>query len=62
MKDKLGENIMKKIVRLRAKLTYLIDNDSEDNKEKGTIKCVIKKKFRLKIIKTVQNQLNLKIK
>ena len=53
MKDKLGENIMKKIVRLRAKLTYLIDNDSEDNKEKGTIKCIIKKKFRLKIIKTV---------
>ena len=42
MKDKLGEKIMTKFVRLRAKTSsYLIDNSSEDKKAKGTIKCAI---------------------
>ena len=35
---------MKKTVRLRAKTySYLIDDRSEDEKAKGTKKCVIKK-------------------
>ena len=44
MKDKLDVKIMKKTVRLRAKTySYLIDDGSEDEKAKGTKKCVIKK-------------------
>ena len=47
MKDELGEKIVTKLVGLRAK-TYsnLIDDDSEDKKAKGTIKCVIKRKLK----------------
>ena len=47
MKDKLGGKIMIEFVGLRAK-TYsnLIDEGSEDKKEKGTKKCVIKRKFK----------------
>ena len=45
MKDKLGGNIMTKFVGLIAKTSsYLIDNSSEDEKAKGTIKCAIKRK------------------
>ena len=45
---------MKKFVELRAKnYSYLIDDDSEDKKAKGTKKYVKKKKLNLKIIKTV---------
>ena len=45
MKDELGGKTMKKFVELRAKSdSYLIDDDSEDKKPKGTKKCVIKKK------------------
>ena len=64
MKDKLGEKIITKFVGLRAK-TYrqLLDDGSEGKKAKGTKKCIIKKeKLDLKIIKTVQKQLNLRIK
>ena len=62
MKDELGEKIMKKFVRLRAKsFSYLINDDSEDKRAKGRRKCIIKK-LNLKITKTVQKQLNLKIK
>ena len=58
MKDELGGKIMTKFVGLRAKTySYLIDDGSEDKKAKGTKKCVIKRKFTLKIIKTVQKQL-----
>ena len=53
MKDELGEKIMKKFVRLRAKSSsYLINDDSEDKRAKGRRKCIIKK-LNLKITKTV---------
>ena len=43
MKDELCRKIQKKFVGLRAKtFSYLIDIDSEDEKAKGTKKCVIK--------------------
>ena len=43
MKDKLGGQIMKEFVGLRAKTySYLKDNNDEDKKAKGTKKCVIK--------------------
>ena len=46
MKDELGGKIMKEFARLRAKTySYLIDDDSEDKKAKGTEKCVIKRKL-----------------
>ena len=39
LKDQSGEKIMTKFVRLRAKTySYLIDDDSEDKKTKGTKK------------------------
>ena len=42
-KDELGKNIMLEFVRLRVKTyAYLIDDDSEHKKAKGTKKCVIK--------------------
>ena len=64
MKDKLGRKIMTNFVGLRAKsFSYLIDDNSEDKKAKGTKMCVIKKKkLSLKIIKTVKKQLNLRMK
>ena len=44
MKDELGGKIMIKLVALRIKTySYLMDNDSEAKKEKGTKKCVIKR-------------------
>ena len=50
---------MIEFVRLTAKTySYLTDDGSEDKKAKGTKKCVIN----LKIIKTVQKQLNFRIK
>ena len=45
---------MKWFVGLREKpYSYLMDDGSEDKKGKGTKKCVIKRKHRLKIVKTV---------
>ena len=59
MKGELGEKIMTKFFGLRAKAYgYLIDDSSKDKRTKGTKKCVIKKNINLKIIKTVQKQLN----
>ena len=53
---------MTKFVGLRAKTyNYLTDDDREDEKAKGTESCAIKKTLNLKIIKTVQKQLNLRI-
>ena len=47
MKDKLGEQIMKEFVGLRAKTySYLKDNNDEDKKAKGTKKYVIKRKLK----------------
>ena len=46
MKDELGGKIMKEFVGLRAKTySYLKENNDEDEKAKGTKKCVIKKKI-----------------
>ena len=47
MTDELGGKIMKTFVGLRVKTySYLIDDGSEDEKAKGTIKCVIKRKLK----------------
>ena len=63
MKDELGEKIITKFAGLRAKnYSYLIDEYIEDIKVKGTKKYVIKRKLILKIVKTVQKQVNLRIK
>ena len=52
MKNDLRGKIMTKFVGLRAKTySYLTDDGSEDKKEKGTKKCVIKRKLNLKTIK-----------
>ena len=62
MKDELGRKTMTKFVGLRAKkYSYLIDDGSEDKKKRHR-NCVIKKTLNLKIIKTVQKQLNLIMK
>ena len=45
-KDELCGKIMKEFVGLRAKTySYLIDDDSEHKKVKGTKKCVIKQTY-----------------
>ena len=45
-KDELGGRIMKEFCALRAKTySYLMDDDSEVKKSKGTKKCVIKRKL-----------------
>ena len=45
-KDELGGKIMKEFVGLRAKTyAYLMDDDSEHKKAKGTKKCVIKREI-----------------
>ena len=45
-KDELGGKIMKEFCALRDKTyTYLMDDDSENKKAKGTKKCLIKRRF-----------------
>ena len=47
MKDELCGQIMREFVGLRAKTySYLKDNNDEDEKAKGTKKCVIKRKIK----------------
>ena len=47
MKNELGGKIMAKFVGLIAKsYSYLIDDDNEDKKAKGTKRCVIKRKLK----------------
>ena len=46
-KDELGGKIMKEFCALRAKTyAYLMDDDSEKKKAKGTKKCIIKRKIK----------------
>ena len=46
-KDELGDKIMKKLWARRSKTyAYLLDNDTEKKKAKGTKKCVIKCKIK----------------
>ena len=46
-KDELGGKIMKEFVALRAKTyAYLMDDDSEKKKAKGTKKCIIKHRIK----------------
>ena len=46
LKDELGGRIVKEFCALRAKAySYLMDNDSEVKKSKGTKKCVIKRQI-----------------
>ena len=48
-KDELGRKIMIEFVGLRVKTyAYLMDDDSEHKKAKGTKKCVIKRGFMVK--------------
>ena len=55
-KDELGGNIMTEFVGLRAKTcAYLMDDDSEHKKAKGTKKCVIKIIFRSNDYKNCQS-------
>ena len=62
MKYELGRNLTK-FVGVRAKTySYLINDGSENKKANDTKRCVIKKNLSLKIIKTVQKQLNLRMK
>ena len=47
MKDELGGEIMKEFVKLGAKTyCYSKENNDEDNKTKGTEKCVIKRNLK----------------
>ena len=53
---------MTKFVRLRAKTqSYLISDGSEDKKGKGTKSELLKENLYLKITKTVQKQVKLRI-
>ena len=65
MEDKLGGQIMKEFVGLRAKTySYLKDNNDEDKKAKGTKKCVIKRKLKFEDYKNcleaaqIENKIN----
>ena len=53
-KDELGGRIMKEFCALRAKtFSYLMDDNNEVRKSKGTEKCEIKRKIVFEIIKIV---------
>ena len=63
IKDEFGGKIMTKIVGLRAKTySYLIDDGSEDKKAKGTKSVSSKEILILKVIKTAQQHLKLRVK
>ena len=54
MKDELGAKIMTELVAIRPNTySYLMDDDSDAKKAKGTKKYVIKKVLNLMITKTV---------
>ena len=54
MKGELDWKMMKEFIRLRAKTySYLIDDDNQGGKTKGTKKCAIKRKHKVEEYKTV---------
>ena len=56
-KDELGGNTMKEFVGLRAKTyAYLIGDNTEKKKAKGTKKCVIKRRLILKLYRFLVKQ------
>ena len=56
MKNELGGRIITKFVGLRAKTySHLIDDGSDDKKQKGTKKCVIKRKLKYENYKQIIN-------
>ena len=63
MKDELGRKILSKFVELRAKTyIYLLSEGREDKKEKGTKKCVIKRKLKFENYKSCLEATQLKNK
>ena len=65
MKEKLGGQIMKEFVRLKARsYSYLKDKNDEDKNVKGTKKCVIKRKLKFEDYKNcleaaqIENEIN----
>ena len=64
MKNELGGQIIKKFVGLRARAysIYLKDNNDEHKKEKGTKKCVIKRKVKFQDYKNCLEAAQIEIK
>ena len=63
MKDELGKQIFKELVRLRAKkYSFLKEYSDEEKKAKGTKKHVIKGKRKFQNYKNCKKQLKLKLK
>ena len=63
MKYESGGRIMKEFAAISAKACiFLTDNSNKGKKVKETKSFVIKKTLNLRIINTVQQQFNLKIK
>ena len=64
MKNELGGQIIKQFVGLRAKAysIYLKDNNDEHKKEKGTKKCVIKRKVKFQDYKNCLEAAQIEIK
>ena len=61
MKDELCGQIMKRFVALRAKTySYLKENNDEYKKAKGTKKCIIKTKVKLRLWRTFKSNSNWK--
>ena len=63
MIDEIRRQLIKEFVESTAKTqSYLKDNNDKDKKAKGTKNCAIKRKLKFQDLKTVQEQLKLKIK
>ena len=63
MKDELGRNIMTKFIGLRAKTySYIIDDGSENKKQKGTKNCVATRKVKFENYKNCLETTQLKNK
>ena len=61
MKDNFGGKIIAKLVGLRAKAySFLLDDGSEDKKEKCTKTCFVKRKLKFENYQNYLKQLYLK--